>query len=165
MESKLDRESRHHTGGSHGWFIPGCLIATWWLGHFRHQQSTDPSGSIRFNLSCYRGEIIKWPPCSPVLNAFAERWVRSAWELCAERMILFGGQSLRSELVELEMYDNQQRPHQGLHSKIIKTEDQVAVEGDLGACFTLTTGRLPETGDIWTFGMLGLPGLCRSGSR
>ena len=50
-------------------------------------------------------------------------------------MILFGGQSLRSELVELEMYDNRERPHQGLHSKFIKTEDQVAVEGDLGGMF------------------------------
>ena len=67
------------------------------------------------------------------MNAFAERWVRTAKELCVERMIFFGEQSLRVALVELEIYYNRERPHQGLDNKIIKPEfenqnpeDQVA---------------------------------------
>ena len=40
-------------------------------------------------------ESVKLPPCSPNVNAYAERFVRTINESCLERMILFGEGSLR----------------------------------------------------------------------
>ena len=84
-------------------------------------------------------KTIRLPRRSPNLNAFAECWVRTAKEVCVERMIFFGEQSLRVALAELEIYYNQERPHQGLENKIIKPgfenqnpEDQVVCRSRLG---------------------------------
>lgn len=38
---------------------------------------------------------VKVPPRSPNLNAYAERFVRTAKELCLDQMIFFGERSLR----------------------------------------------------------------------
>jgi hypothetical protein len=38
------------------------------------------------------------PVCSPNLNAYAERWVRSVKEECLCKVILFGERSLRRAL-------------------------------------------------------------------
>ena len=43
-------------------------------------------------------QSVKLPPRSPNLNAYAERFVRSIKESCLERMILFGGESLRAAI-------------------------------------------------------------------
>src|SRR5262249_41933823 len=47
---------------------------------------------------CVRWQSVKLAPRSPNLNAYAERLVRSIKESCLERMILFGGQSLRAAI-------------------------------------------------------------------
>jgi transposase InsO family protein len=56
------------------------------------------------------------------LNPFAERWVRTARELCVDRMVVFGEGSLRRALAEVETLYNQERPHQGLGNTIILPE-------------------------------------------
>jgi len=43
-------------------------------------------------------DVIRLPPRSPNLNAFAERFVRSIKEECLNRMIFFGPASLRREI-------------------------------------------------------------------
>ncbi len=39
-------------------------------------------------------KLVKLPPRSPNLNAFAERFVRSVKDECLSRLILFGEQGL-----------------------------------------------------------------------
>jgi putative transposase len=43
---------------------------------------------------------VKLPPCSPNLNAYAERFVRTIKECCLSRMILFGEGCLRKAIGE-----------------------------------------------------------------
>jgi putative transposase len=47
------------------------------------------------------------------LNAYAERWVRSAKEECLSKMILFGERSLRRALSEYVERFHSERNHQG----------------------------------------------------
>ena len=83
-----------------------------------------PCFSETFRTRLKRGGVqsIRLPRKSPNLNAFAERWVRTAKELCVDRVIFFGERSLRHALTETETFYNQERPHQGLGNKIIQVE-------------------------------------------
>jgi hypothetical protein len=45
-------------------------------------------------------QSVKLPLCSPNLNAYAERFVRTIKESCLERIILFGEGSLRKAIQE-----------------------------------------------------------------
>ena len=45
-------------------------------------------------------EPLVLPACSPNLNAYAERWVRSVKEECLSKVALFGERSLRRALSE-----------------------------------------------------------------
>jgi putative transposase len=56
---------------------------------------------------------ITLPPCSPNLNAHAERWVRSVKEEVLSRLIMFGETALRQVLNEYVIHYHQERPHQG----------------------------------------------------
>jgi putative transposase len=47
------------------------------------------------------------------LNAFAERWVRSAKQECLSKLILFGESSLRRALTEFLEHYHTERNHQG----------------------------------------------------
>jgi len=72
-------------------------------------------------------ESAKIPPCSPNLNAFAERFVRSIKEECLERMIFFGERSLRVAVREYFTHYQAERNHQGLGNQLIiamKAEDK-----------------------------------------
>lgn len=72
-------------------------------------------------------ECLPLPPRSPNLNAFAERWVRSAKEECVNKLILFGEGSLRRALAQFEAHFLGERNHQGLSNKIPfpRSEDRV----------------------------------------
>jgi putative transposase len=63
-------------------------------------------------------EALKFPPQSPNLNAFAERWVRSVKEECLDQWILFGERSLRHVLDEYLAHHQHERNHQGLDNVI-----------------------------------------------
>jgi putative transposase len=65
---------------------------------------------------------VRLPRRSPNLNCYAERWVRSAKEMCVDRMIFLGEKSLKHAMSEVEIFYNQERPHQGLENKIIKPD-------------------------------------------
>ena len=64
-------------------------------------------------------ECVKLPPHSPNLNAFAERFVRTAKEECLNHLILCSEQQLRYVLSEFLDYYHTGRVHQGL-GKIIE---------------------------------------------
>ena len=59
------------------------------------------------------------PARSPNLNAFAERWVRSAKEECLSRLILLGESSLRRALTQYIEHYHAERNHQGKDNRLL----------------------------------------------
>jgi transposase InsO family protein len=55
---------------------------------------------------------VPWPPRSPNLNAYAERWVRSVKEECLSRVILFEEAALCHALKEYVEHYHHERNHQ-----------------------------------------------------
>ena len=53
------------------------------------------------------------PACSPNLNAYAERWVRSVKEECLRKVVLFGERSLRRRWANYVEHYHAERNHQG----------------------------------------------------
>jgi transposase InsO family protein len=64
-------------------------------------------------------EVIRLPPRSPNLNAFAERWVRSVHEECLSKVIPIGQEMLRRALREFVEHHHLERNHQGLGNALI----------------------------------------------
>jgi transposase InsO family protein len=67
-------------------------------------------------------ESVKFPPRSPNLNAYAERFVRSIKESCLDRMIFSGEESLRTAIQGFVVHYHSERNHQGLANRIISPE-------------------------------------------
>jgi putative transposase len=65
-------------------------------------------------------EVIRLPPFSPNLNAFAERFVRSIKEECLGKMIFVGQASLRRAIGEYVAHYHNERNHQGLGNALIR---------------------------------------------
>jgi transposase InsO family protein len=98
----------------------GFLMGKRYLIHDR-----DPLFTAAFlqTLESSGVQAVKLPPCSPNLNAYAERFVRTIKETCLERVILFGEGSLRKAIHEFVMHYHHERNHQGLGNRpIMKAE-------------------------------------------
>ena len=65
-------------------------------------------------------QVIRLPPRSPNLNAFAERFVRSIKEECLNRMIFFGQTSLRHAIAQYMAHYHEERNHQGLENRLLQ---------------------------------------------
>jgi len=65
-------------------------------------------------------EIIRLPPRSPNLNAYAERFVRSIKAECLNRMIFLGEASLRHAIREYMAHYHTERNHQGMTNRLLK---------------------------------------------
>ena len=65
-------------------------------------------------------EVIRLPPRSPNLNAYAERFVRSIKHECLNRMIFIGQGSLRRAVAEYMDHYHGERNHQGLENRLIR---------------------------------------------
>ncbi len=65
-------------------------------------------------------EVIRLPPLSPNLNAYAERFVRSIKHECLDKMIFIGQASLRRAVAEFMAHYHGERNHQGLDNRIIR---------------------------------------------
>ena len=59
-------------------------------------------------------KVIRLPACSPDLNGYAERWIRSLRQECLDWIIILNEAHLRWVLGEYVRYYNQRRPHQSL---------------------------------------------------
>jgi putative transposase len=73
----------------------------------------------------------KLPVKSPNLNAYAERFVRTARETLSQHFF-FGEKHLRYVLTETMVHYNAERHHQGLGGKLIRPEvanDNVNLDG------------------------------------
>jgi putative transposase len=65
-------------------------------------------------------QVIRLPPQSPNLNAFAERCVRSIKEECLSRMIFFGQVSLQHAIRQFMAHYHTERNHQGLENRLLQ---------------------------------------------
>jgi transposase InsO family protein len=68
---------------------------------------------------------LQLPARSPNLNAYAERWVRSAKEECLSKLILFGEASLRRALIEFIDHFHAERNHQGKGNVLLFRSEKV----------------------------------------
>ena len=64
-------------------------------------------------------KVIRLPPMSPNLNAYAERFVRSIKDECLDRMIFVGQASLRRAVREYIEHYHRERNHQGLANRLL----------------------------------------------
>jgi putative transposase len=63
--------------------------------------------------------VIRLPPMSANLNAYAERFVCSIKDECLDRMIFVGQGSLRRAVAEYMTHYHAERNHQGLENRLI----------------------------------------------
>jgi transposase InsO family protein len=113
----------------------GFLTGKRYLIIDRDPRFTKESRSI-LNVSGVK--IIRTPPRSPNLNAFAERFVRSIKEECLERMIFFSERQLRTAVSDYVKHYHHERNHQGLENRLIEPE----VERDNGTGLVVCASRL-----------------------
>jgi transposase InsO family protein len=78
-----------------------------------HDRDAKYTQSFRAIIASGQVEPLMLPACSPNLNAYAERWVRSVKEECLCKVILFGERSLRRALSEYVDHFHAERNHQG----------------------------------------------------
>src|SRR6202795_797985 len=84
-----------------------------------HDRDTKFCASFRTTLTQYGVRPLMLPPRSPNLNAFAERWVRSAKEECLAKLILFGEGPLSRTLAEFSSHYHGERNHRGKGNKLL----------------------------------------------
>jgi transposase InsO family protein len=65
-------------------------------------------------------EVIRLPPRTPNLNAFAERFVRSIKSECLNRMIFFGPASLQRAISHFMAHYHLERNHQGVGNRLLQ---------------------------------------------
>ena len=73
--------------------------------------------------------VIRLPPRSPNLNAYAERWVRGVREECLSKVIPIRQAMLRRVLGEYVAHHHLERNHQGLGNELITP---IAIVGEQG---------------------------------
>ena len=74
-------------------------------------------------------KVIRLPPRSPNLNAYAERFVRSIKDECLDHMIFVGQGSLRRAVSEYMTHYHRERNHQGLNNRLIVPTTTHATDG------------------------------------
>ena len=91
----------------------------------------DPLYTEQFKTILASGavELLKLPPSSPNLNAFAERWVRPIKEECLDRVVPLGERHLRHLVSEYMAHFHAERNHQGLANVIPFPETTPANDG------------------------------------
>jgi transposase InsO family protein len=83
----------------------------------------DTKYSLRFRRMLAREGIavIRLPPRSPNLNAYAERFVRSIKEECLSRVVPIGRMMARRALDQYVAHYHAERNHQGIGNRLIST--------------------------------------------
>ena len=94
----------------------GCLRSKRFLIHDRDPLFTLACGET---LAAAGVQVVRLPPRSPNLNAYAERFVRTIKESCLDRMILIGEGSLRRAVAEFIEHYHHERNHQSLANQLV----------------------------------------------
>ena len=110
-------------------YLDGCRYVL-------HDRDTKFCASFQSVLAGGGVKAIPLPARSPNLNAFAERWVRSAKQECLPKLILFGEGPLSRTLAEFSAHYHGERNHQGKGNKLLFPEPGVDSEqsGHTVAC-------------------------------
>ncbi len=87
-------------------------------------------------------KVLRLPPRSPNLNAYAERFVLSIKQECLERMIFFSEKSLRRAVSAYMVHYHRERNHQGLENRLIERERGVRKGTDEVCCRERLGGML-----------------------
>ena len=82
--------------------------------------------SFRSILASMGIKPIRLPPQSPVMNAYAERFVRSIKYECMNKLIFFGEESLRKALSEYVLHYHLERNHQGKDNLLLFSDPKTA---------------------------------------
>lgn len=82
-------------------------------------RDTKYCAEFRHRLEQSGTAIIRLPPRSPNLNAYAERYVGSIKAECLNRLNFFGDASLRRAVGEFTLHYHQERNHQGLDNRLL----------------------------------------------
>ena len=82
----------------------------------------DPLYTREFCVAMKRGgvEVLRLPPSSPNLNAFAERFVLSIRTECLDRIVPLSETHLRRSVSEFVQHYRFERNHQGLGNALIE---------------------------------------------
>jgi putative transposase len=91
----------------------------------RDTRYTDESRNVLVREGIH---LIRLPPRSPNLNAFAERFVRSIKSECLNRMIFIGQASLQHAISNFMAHYHRERNHQGVGNRLLQGS---AVAGSL----------------------------------
>jgi putative transposase len=91
-----------------------------------HDRDAKYSQSFRAIIASGRVEPLMLPARSPNLNAYAERWVRSAKEECLSKVVLFGERSLRRAVSEYVEHYHTERNHQGKGNVLLFPRDRAS---------------------------------------
>ena len=110
-QSWMQQMARNATGETWGFLDQRCYAL--------HDRDTKFCSVFRATLAAGGIEPIQLPARSPNLNAYAERWVRSAKEECLSKLILFGEASLRRTLTEFIDHFHAERNHQGKENTLL----------------------------------------------
>jgi putative transposase len=102
--------------------------------YFLHDRDTKFCDGFRSILRTGGVEPMRLPARSPNLNAYAERWVRSAKDECLSKLILFGEGSLRRVLTEYVAHFHSERNHQGKRNVLLFPEPDNHGRGRRVAC-------------------------------
>ena len=108
------------------------------------QNRRDPRFTDAFadTLSAAGVETVRLPPCSPNLNAYAERFVRTTKESCLDQLILVGERSLRNVVHEFVEHYHHERNHQGLSNRLLFPVERTARGDGRIACRARLGGLL-----------------------
>jgi putative transposase len=104
--------------------VSGCLMGK---SHLILDRDTKYTTQFRRLIAESRTAVIRLPPRSPNLNAYAERFVRSIKEECLDRMIFVGQGSLRRAISEFLAHYHAERNHQGLGNRLIQRRPRALV--------------------------------------
>jgi transposase InsO family protein len=93
--------------------------------HLIHDRDTKYCAMFRKVLEDVGISMVRLPRCSPNLNAYAERFVRSIKEECLSRMIFINSKQLRWTIDQYLEHYHTERNHQGLSNQIIEPDESV----------------------------------------
>ncbi len=124
-EAWMTQVARNISMADVGFLAPGDRLL--------HDRDGKFCAAFRATLESVRVKTIPLPPHSPNLNAFAERFVRSAKEECVDRVVLFGEESLRRCVREYVKHYHEERNHQGRENRILLPREADRIGATRGA--------------------------------
>ena len=107
--------------------VGGCLKDK---SHLIVDRDAKYTAQFRRLIAESRTAVIRLPPRSPNLNAYAERFIRSIKEECLDRMIFVGQGALRRAVTEFVIHYHHERNHQGLANRLITPKQYFAAAGE-----------------------------------